>query len=1323
MRFDHKELDVVLADFLGKPWKRNATGPDAYDCYTMTKAFLGRLGVEIADIGKVDPHDMRPVYERQQTDYIQLTVPRPWSVVTFSGRDLNAHIGVILPDDGLFLHCPGRAAGEVIAEPLSRRPWRDSVDGYWWPKGWIETVVMLTPMTATKRCWQFVRSGRCLAEIVEQDIVEGRNVPVQVFLGGELVPEDRWADTVPTEMDQIVVRPIMGEGRQAAMMAGMLALAVFAPAAAGAILGGTPSATAAAVATGSPGALAAVGSTSMLAYNLTTAGVMMVGGIALNALVGPEEAKREGSQHNTWNPQTTARPDSLIPLVYGTYGVRGTLLCAYASSELTTETSLFIKDDFVRHATDVYYTKIGLSDGPIQGIVSGTERLNDRDPQQYADTAGFILEHFNGTDDQAASTVLDAFEVPVNLACNTNVEVTKTFTAVDCDSASLVLRFPNGFTDYEKDGGHKPTHVDLTIRARISGGSWSNLFVGQLGGDSRDPVRIKVPFDGVIGDIGCATATSTYTVFPLTNGTTYEIGVKRTDNTHSDRGDDFLFDSIQFGYATAQTHPGLAYTAIGAAASKDISGSIQYYVEIQGKLVCIYDADGDVSSIEWSDNPAWVAADLLTRPVIAGNGTTIPYYVEYYRRLNPSYLLMADFITFAAWCDEMVDDGESGTEKRYRFNGVFDQDGTAWTQAIRACRVGCATPYFNGHRVGITVDKPGIPTQMFNVSNLRSGFSETWIDTSEAATMIDCEFANEQGQYVPESYPIPLAGAERDVPVSGDYFGHTKRSQVWRRATRDLRVNHYMKRTVEIPACLDAIYTTLGDIVYVQHPSIQRATGGRILEVYADGVKLDKPVTMNVATDYALLIRTHDGTSERLSLYEVSSVTGTDSDIVTISGVWDYTPNPNDLWTFGEEVKVIDLYRVKSFERSGLGRVLIHASQYTTDYYVDDENPAKIQAQVYSETKGGIAPSLLPTTEQAIAANRPDGNSTIDTLTWEGLAFTGNAVNTVTWTCESTGGMGIKYKGTPCPIIDDAVGTTKRWIYFDPAIGDPRYLQATDDINDLIGYERYVFCENVDGIAYRKPALLVTTAESKLEDIEAGADVTVDHAADIISRSDTEPASPTEGCIWYDTSANPVVVKRYDGSQWVVSGVDLRGWLHPGDNTMLDGSQIFPSSITADALGANVVVATKILAESLSAITAVLGDVIGGSITGATILAAVIKTGLSGRRVHIDSDGIKMLMSGGNGLCGTTANGGSNIIAGTTANGGSNTICGSGVLARIGHPSTGVPVEIVSEQATLADLHLVPRSADPSTGRPGDIALVSNKLRVCTAVTPTWQDL
>ncbi|MFA5436538.1 MAG: NlpC/P60 family protein, partial [Candidatus Neomarinimicrobiota bacterium] len=301
IRFTQRELDAILGEFLGKPYKRFASGPDAYDCYGLVKAFMARIGVDIPEIGAVNPNDSRPIYEQQQTDYVRIEWPRPWSLVTFSGKDLNAHIGVVLPNDNLFLHCPGRAAGKVLAEPLSRRPWRDTIDGYWWPKSVLESIIMLTPMT-TKRAWQFVKcDGRSLGEIIEQDITDGRDVQVQAFIDGQLVEVDDWT-MIPSPVNQLVVRPVVGEGDQMGMMAGMVALAMLAPYIAGPLAGVSSGA---ATAAGGYGAAAwAAGGSTAFAYGLANAAVMMGGALALNALIGPGEGAKDASQHYAWDPQT-----------------------------------------------------------------------------------------------------------------------------------------------------------------------------------------------------------------------------------------------------------------------------------------------------------------------------------------------------------------------------------------------------------------------------------------------------------------------------------------------------------------------------------------------------------------------------------------------------------------------------------------------------------------------------------------------------------------------------------------------------------------------------------------------------------------------------------------------------------------------------------------------------------------------------------------------------------------------------------------------------------------------------------------------------------
>jgi len=68
--------------------------------------------------------------------------------------------------------------------------------------------------------------------------------------------------------------------------------------------------------------------------------------------------------------------------------------------------------------------------------------------------------------------------------------------------------------------------------------------------------------------------------------------------------------------------------------------------------------------------------------------------------------------------------------------------------------------------------------------------------------------------------------------------------------------------------------------------------------------------------------------------------------------------------------------------------------------------------------------------------------------------------------------------------------------------------------------------------------------------------------------------------------------------------------------------------------------------ETLGAITAQLGNVFAGTLTGTVITGGTIRTATSGKRVEMDEDGIKLLYGGSAGRIGTSANGGSNIVIG-----------------------------------------------------------------------------
>jgi hypothetical protein len=148
-----------------------------------------------------------------------------------------------------------------------------------------------------------------------------------------------------------------------------------------------------------------------------------------------------------------------------------------------------------------------------------------------------------------------------------------------------------------------------------------------------------------------------------------------------------------------------------------------------------------------------------------------------------------------------------------------------------------------------------------------------------------------------------------------------------------------------------------------------------------------------------------------------------------------------------------------------------------------------------------------------------------------------------------------------------------------------------------------------------------------------------------------------------------------------------------------------------------------LVTETLSALSAQLGDVVAGSLNGTQITGGIIRTATSGKRLVMDSNGLRLLYSGGGGLYGTTGNGGSNLVYGTSGSGGSNAIYGSGMLASLNHANENVPFYVHSE-TNYGEMHHPDRSSAPSgAAEIGDTCVRDGTVHVCTSAgTPgTWE--
>ncbi len=303
-------------------------------------------------------------------------------------------------------------------------------------------------------------------------------------------------------------------------------------------------------------------------------------------------------------------------------------------------------------------------------------------------------------------------------------------------------------------------------------------------------------------------------------------------------------------------YPRQALVAVRIKASEQISGSFKF--SCSGKMSIVQVWDGSQWLLQWSDNPAWVAFDIFTQPLISGNGTGYqPWRVVRYDGIDPSRMDVAKFKEWADFCDDYVPDGKGGLEKRITFNGGFDFDSTMWEAALRVCQVGRAVPVWNGVHLTVAIDKASDPVNLYTVGNINeTRFKEIFLPIEERATEIEIDYVNSENSYQRDKLTVYHPDlTPNQYRATLDLFGIVKPSEVWRAGMYRLNCNKYLIRTAEIDVDLEALNAQIGDVVFIQHDVPKWGEGGRLVEATANTASLDKAVLIAGGLNYKLMLR------------------------------------------------------------------------------------------------------------------------------------------------------------------------------------------------------------------------------------------------------------------------------------------------------------------------------------------------------------------------------------------------------------------------------------------------------------------------------------
>ena len=685
----------------------------------------------------------------------------------------------------------------------------------------------------------------------------------------------------------------------------------------------------------------------------------------------PSPQDYESSQTYRWNPQTVQQQGIAIPKAYGTNKLYGNIIAAN------------LENNGGKYHLNAL---LCLGVGPYKRLYDF--KINDQPAENFQGVAiqtrlgnmeQSVISNFNSTKAEFQTSVKVVKNTPYTYITNNagfdGLEVELTFPqglyyandmgGLDTYSVNVRIELKKqGDANWQILTNQVLTTQQIIIAARWSLGSWMQDESGQTYWYEAQ-AGTSGPYDHYEGEFSIQeysswrwrwikpiTQTVEETVDYITVTGAQNSAVRRTfiidnlahskyeirvtnlsdDQTSSRYADDMYLTAVREIYYDDFEYPRHVLASVNALATDQLSGSLRFSCIAECARVRIW--NGSAWSVDMSDNPAWIFLDIMSQPVFDNN-----FNVLRYDGYDISYFNLNKLNEWADFCDTLVPDGANGQEKRITFNGVFDAGTSVWEAAMQVCRVGRAVPMWTGTILTLFIDKAEEPSQMFTVGNIGvDSFEEVFLPQSGRAMEIEIDYVNAAKDYARDICSVINPNIDSDIDkVNLNLFGITKNSMAWRAGKYYLAYNEFLTRAVSFTAHVDAIASSVGNVVLVQHDVPQWGFGGRLVSAAANTATIDREVTIEAGKTYAILIRLSDDSRVQKTVIDGP---GTYT-ILTLSSAFATIPAQYDIYSFGESTLITKPFRITDIQPSQDMNFKISAIEYNASIYNSDlEQPA-----------------------------------------------------------------------------------------------------------------------------------------------------------------------------------------------------------------------------------------------------------------------------------------------------------------------------------------------------------------------------------------------
>lgn len=601
-----------------------------------------------------------------------------------------------------------------------------------------------------------------------------------------------------------------------------------------------------------------------------------------------------------------------------------------------------------------------VSEGEIEGLVKGFESVYlDGTPLKNSDgTFNFSNVQIvtrTGLPNQGYIPGFSAAEaeqgvgVEVKYKLNPNDPpftgaVTRTITNSAVDAVRVRISMPQMTFQNPSTGDLTGTSVTYAIELSSNGG----------------------PFQEVLRDTVTGKSTSKYERdyrVDLTGDSPWQVRVKRytEDSTTVTTQNRTIWESYTEIVDGKLRYPNSALVALKIDSKQFNSIPVRGY-DMKGLKIRVpynYDPTSRTYSgswdgtfkIAWTDNPAWILYDILTSERY-GLGGFIP----------ESHVDKWSLYTIARYCDELVPDGNGGTEPRFTCNMYLQtrQEAYQLLQDLASCFRGMI--YWSSGTITAVQDAPMDPAHLFTPANVvdgrftYSGSSAKNRHTVAVVAWNDPEdLYRQKVEYVEDQEGIARYGV---IETQIAAFGCTSRGQANRAGRWLLYSEQYQTETVTFATGLTGAICRPGQIIKVADPARAGSRrGGRIASATSTSITVDTDITLD-PNGLSLSVILPSGEVEERTVLSAGGR------VITVTSAFSSIPQTGAIWMVTSATVEAQLFKIIGVSEGQNGTYSVTAIAHDPQKYGVVEEGLELEPRDISDlSQTPNSPSNVTLTE------------------------------------------------------------------------------------------------------------------------------------------------------------------------------------------------------------------------------------------------------------------------------------------------------------------------------------------------------------------------